>query len=104
MNKKILQNQLLINAKQGNANAQYLLGLTYYVQSDINEALKWLYEAAAQGIVEAQDFIMFNNQADDDSESMIMVDLFLKAADGELLAEYLLGLIYYQGQKISKWL
>jgi TPR repeat protein len=48
-------------AEQGNAAAQYNLGMCYYkglgVRQDYNEAMRWLRKAAEQGLAEAVQFI-----------------------------------------------
>jgi len=71
--KPIILPKLLVNAKKGEAKAQYLLGLMYYegweTGKDIQMALKWFKQAAEKGEVKAQ---------------------------------YLLGLIYYQGKEVKQ--
>ena len=111
MTQKIKQHQLLINAEQGDPKAQYLLGLTYYIQNEVDKGLIWLSEAVQQGIVEAYDFFLLNNQSHHESESMRIADLFLKAEEGKMPAQYLLGLMYYEGKEMRanreialKWL
>ena len=46
-------------AKQGDASAQYLLGLMYLNEEgkDISEAIKWLEKAAEQGHVKAKEYL-----------------------------------------------
>lgn len=51
-------NQTQLLANQGNADDQYLLGLTYFegedVRQDYDEAFKWFTKAANQGNADAQ--------------------------------------------------
>lgn len=51
-------NALKKSAEQGDAKAQYNLGVCYYngngVEKDYQEAVKWYRKAAEQGIAEAQ--------------------------------------------------
>ena len=90
-------NELLIRAETGEAQAQYLLGLKYYqgeeVGKNINLALEWFYQAALQGVVEAQNLVfIIQNQA----------KLSKKAQEGNAQAQYLLGLMYYEGKEVEK--
>ena len=91
-------------AKQGNAKAQYNLGLMYRkgqgVPQDDAEAVGWWREAAGQGNAGAQNNlgVMYRNGhgvPQDDAEA---VGWWRKAAEqGDANAQYNLGLMYKNG-------
>jgi len=96
-------------AEQGNASAQYLLGVAYGngegVAKDQVEAVKWYRKAAEQGLAEAQYNI---GVAYDDGEGVAKdqveaVKWYRKAAEqGNAKAQFNLGLAYDLGEGVAK--
>ena len=82
-------------AEQGHAKAQYFLGHCYYygwsVDEDFAEAVKWYRKAAEQGHADAQGRLKTK-----------IVELFLKAQNGDADAQYRLGLARENGDGIAK--
>jgi TPR repeat protein len=96
-------------AEQGDATAQYSLGLMYYngkgVPKDDVEAVKWYRKAAEQGDATAQFYLGVMYAAgkgvpEDDVEA---VKWYRKAAEQEdARAQYMLGEIYEKGNGVLK--
>ena len=96
-------------ADQGDANAQYNLGLTYEkgwgVQQNYMEALRWYRRAANQGNATAQDNLgsMYANGQGVSQDYAKAVKLYRLAADqGDALGQSNLGLAYYWGQGVPQ--
>jgi len=88
-------------AKAGNADAQHLLGLMYYmgrgVQRDYKQAFAWHYKAALQGKADAQYVIgaMYYTGNAVPQDQKLAVTWFRKAAEqGHPDAQHALGLMY----------
>jgi TPR repeat protein len=88
-------------AKAGNADAQHLLGLMYYmgrgVQRDYRQAFAWHYKAAVQGKADAQYVIgaMYYTGNAVPQDHKLAVQWFRKAAEqGHPDAQHALGLMY----------
>jgi TPR repeat protein len=88
-------------AKAGNADAQHLLGLMYYmgrgVQRDYKQAFAWHYKAALQGKADAQYVIgaMYYTGNAVPQDHKLAVEWFRKAAEqGHPDAQHALGLMY----------
>jgi TPR repeat protein len=88
-------------AKAGNAEAQHLLGLMYYmgrgVQRDYKQAFAWHYKAAVQGKADAQYVIgaMYYTGNAVPQDQKLAVTWFRKAAEqGHPDAQHALGLMY----------
>jgi TPR repeat protein len=88
-------------AKAGNADAQHLLGLMYYmgrgVQRDYKQAFAWHYKAALQGKADAQYVIgaMYYQGNSVPQDQKLAVGWFRKAAEqGHPEAQHALGLMY----------
>jgi len=88
-------------AKAGNADAQHLLGLMYYmgrgVQRDYKQAFTWHYKAAQQGKADAQYVIgaMYYTGNAVPQDQKLAVQWFRKAAEqGHPDAQHALGLMY----------
>jgi TPR repeat protein len=88
-------------AQAGNADAQHLLGLMYYmgrgVQRDYKEAFAWHYKAAVQGKADAQYVIgaMYYTGNAVPLDQKMAVKWFRKAAEqGHAAAQHALGLMY----------
>jgi TPR repeat protein len=88
-------------AKAGNADAQHLLGLMYYmgrgVQRDYKQAFAWHYKAAQQGKADAQYVIgaMYYTGNAVPQDHQLAVQWFRKAAEqGHPDAQHALGLMY----------
>jgi TPR repeat protein len=88
-------------AKDGNADAQHLLGLMYYmgrgVQRDYRQAFSWHYKAALQGKADAQYVIgaMYYTGNSVPQDQKLAVTWFRKAAEqGHAEAQHALGLMY----------
>jgi hypothetical protein len=99
-----------LSAEQGNANAQFHLGVMYRhgegVIQDYKEAVKWYIKAAEQGNATAQynlGFMYKNGKAllpQDDKEA---VKWYTKAAEGgDALAQVNLGVMYAKGRGVLK--
>ncbi|HLA36203.1 MAG TPA: tetratricopeptide repeat protein [Rhodocyclaceae bacterium] len=98
-------------ANEGNAQAQYRLGILYYhgkgAPEDENLAIYWWKKAAAQGNSEAMFHIanayLFNPKAekmvsDPDREAAIW--FFQAASAGHAEAQYYLGLLFLAGKGV----
>jgi TPR repeat protein len=88
-------------ARSGNADAQHLLGLMYYmgrgVQRDYKQAFSWHYKAAQQGKADAQYVIgaMYYTGNAVPLDQKLAVTWFRKAAEqGHPDAQHALGLMY----------
>jgi TPR repeat protein len=88
-------------ARSGNADAQHLLGLMYYmgrgVQRDYKQAFAWHYKAAMQGKADAQYVIgaMYYTGNAVPQDQKLAVTWFRKAAEqGHPDAQHALGLMY----------
>jgi TPR repeat protein len=88
-------------AKSGNADAEHLLGLMYYmgrgVQRDYKQAFAWHYKAALQGKADAQYVIgaMYYTGNAVPLDQKLAVTWFRKAAEqGHADAQHALGLMY----------
>jgi TPR repeat protein len=88
-------------AEAGNADAQHLLGLMYYmgrgVQRDYRQAFSWHYKAALQGKADAQYVIgaMYYTGNAVPQDHKLAVEWFRKAAEqGHPDAQHALGLMY----------
>lgn len=88
-------------ARSGNADAQHLLGLMYYmgrgVQRDYRQAFSWHYKAALQGKADAQYVIgaMYYTGNSVPQDHKLAVQWFRKAAEqGHPDAQHALGLMY----------
>jgi len=88
-------------AKAGNADAEHLLGLMYYmgrgVQRDYKQAFAWHYKAALQGKADAQYVIgaMYYTGNAVPQDQKLAVTWFRKAAEqGHPDAQHALGLMY----------
>ena len=98
-------------AKQGNANAQYNLGIMYNngrgVPQDFAEAVKWYRKAAEQGMAEAQVNLgvmyMYYNGHGVPQDLAEAVKWNRKAAEqGDAGAQYNLGVMYDNGQGVPQ--
>jgi TPR repeat protein len=96
-------------AKQGNASAQYNLGIEYQrgrgVPQDYAQAVKWYRLAAEQGYAAAQSTlgVMYTNGRgvpQDDAEAVKWYRL--AAEQGYASAQYNLGLMYAKGQGVPQ--
>ncbi len=93
-------------ADQGNANAQFSLGIMYSnglgVPQDYAEAVKWSRKAAEQGDAKAQYNlgIMYRNGEGVPQDYASALQWYRKAAEqGHAKAQFSLGLMYYIGQE-----
>ncbi len=96
-------------AKQGNANAQFFLGLMYRkghgVPQDYAEAMKWYRKAAEQGDAGAQYNlgVMYRNGLGVTQDYAEAVKWYRKAAEqGDAEAQLSLGLAYGLGQGVPQ--
>ena len=94
-------------AEQGNAEAQYLLGVMYGsgdgVPQDYKEAVKWYRKAAEQGNAEAQYSLglMYATERGVPQDYKEAAKWFRKAAEqGNAEAQYLLGAMYVRGEGV----
>ena len=96
-------------ANQGNADAQYNLGIMYEngngVPQDYAEAVTWFRKAADQGNTKAQYGlgVMYENGNGVPQDYAEAVKWFRKAAEqGDANAQYNLGVVYYNGQGVPQ--
>ncbi len=96
-------------AEQGDAVAQYNLGLMYYkglgVPQDYKEAVKWYRLAAEQGDADAQNNLgaMYQDGSGVPQDYAEAVKWYRLAAEqGIAKAQYTLGGIYYSGQGVPQ--
>ena len=96
-------------AEQGNANAQFFLGVMYDkgqgVRQDLREAARWFRKAAEQGHAEAQFNLgaMYDNGQGVPQDDAEAVKWFRKAAEqGLAVAQYDLGVMYDNGQGVPQ--
>ena len=96
-------------AKQGDTDAQYLLGLCYEngrgVPQDYNEAVKWYRKAAEQGDDEAQIYLgyCYENGMGVAQDYIQAFKWYSKAAEqGEAMAQNNLGIYYMNGWSVSQ--
>ena len=84
-------------AEQGDAEAQYNLGIRYLDGGDHSEAFKWLMKAANKGHVDAQ-YALAGLYKDEQER----LKWYLKAAEnGHIKAQYALGTHYYNNGSID---
>ena len=102
-------NALKKSAEQGEAKAQYNLGVCYYngngVEKDYQEAVKWYRKAAEQGIAEAQCDLggCYYNGDGVAKYHQEAVKWWRKAAEqGDATAQFNLGLCYDYGNGIPR--
>ena len=96
-------------AEQGDADAQFDLGLAYYsgqgVPQDDKEAVKWFRKVAEQGNAKAQSNlgVMYDTGQGVPQDYKEAVKWYRKAAEqGDAPAQYNLGLMYEYGQGVPK--
>ena len=95
-----------ISAKQGNASAQYCLGVTIYnLQKNPNQAKKWFEKSAEQGNADAQVAIgamyaLGIGVQQDFSEAAKWIQK--SAKQGNAMGQYRLGLLYSHGSGVKK--
>ena len=97
-------------AAQGDAEAQYQLGLDYYkgysgVPLDFTESAKWFRKAAEQGHAEAQGYLgdCYNYGKGVSVNEKEAVKWYHKAAvQGLSMAQYELGICYAEGRGVRK--
>ena len=96
-------------AEQGNADAQYIFGLIYYVGEDVAqnyvEAVKWFRRAAEQGHAEAQYFLGWAyHEGDGVAQNYAeAAKWYRRSADqGDADAQNHLGLLYDSGEGLPQ--
>lgn len=100
---------LLKSAKQGEARAQYMLGLLYsegrgVVKDDV-ESARWYTNAARQGYADAQynlalDYLAGRGVSKNDTQAVSLLNE--AAQQGHPSAQFNLGLLYSEGRGIAK--
>ena len=97
-------------AKQGDARAQYSLGVCYYdgygVAYDFVEAVKWFRKAAEQGDARAQFMlgVYHGNSYGVAYDLVAAVKWYRKAAEqGDADGQFNVGVCYYQGNGVEKY-
>ena len=102
-------NALKKSAEQGDAKAQYNLGVCYYngngVEKDYQEAVKWWRKAAEQGDAKAQYNlgVCYSNGDGVEKDYQEAVKWYRKAAEqGIAVAQFNLGLCYDYGNGIPR--
>ncbi len=105
-----LPSELLSSANDGNATAQYIVGVAYHagmnnVPQDDKKAVEWLTKSANQGFPEAQVMLatcFFKGQgvAKDDKKA---IEWASKAAvQGQVEAQGIMGAAYFDGKGVTK--
>ena len=101
--------RFITKAKQGDAKAQFYLGVCYYngegVEKDLTEAVKWYRKAAEQGLAEAQCNLGVCYDYGEGVEKDITeaVKWYRKAAEqGDARAQCNLGVCYAKGEGVEK--
>ena len=96
-------------AEQGNAKAQYNLGLMYKeglgVPKDYTVAMKWYRKAAEQGLADSQYNlgVMYHEGEGVPQDSTEAVKWFRDAAEqGYAKAQYNLGVMYHEGEGVPQ--
>ena len=96
-------------AKQGNAEAQYNLGVCYEygegVENDMKEAVKWYRKAAEQGFTDALNNLgaCYANGNGVENDMKEAVKWFRKAAEqNDAVAQFNLGVSYEKGDGVEK--
>ena len=95
-------------ADQGDARAQYNLGLMYRNENDIQnnvEAVKWYRKAAEQGVLRSQYSLglMYYNGVGVKQDYVEATKWYRKAADkGYAMAQFNLGLMYRDGEGVKQ--
>ncbi len=96
--------RFLIAADQGNADAQYNLGVLYYkgygVEQNYEEAMKWYLKAANQGYASAQYAIgrLYEKSQGVEQNYEEAMKWYLKAANqGHAAAQCAIALLYEKG-------
>ena len=96
-------------AAQGDAEAQFILGLKYTsgegVPQDHSEAVKWYRKAAEQGLANAQynlGFKYYNGEGVPQDHSEAVKWWALAAAQGDAEAQYILGIMYSKGEGVPQ--
>jgi uncharacterized protein len=90
-------------AKQGNSDAQTVLGQSYYKKRDYLNTVKWYTRAATQGHVYAQLFLGRMYEEGDGiprDYKMAMMSYKLAAMQGYADAQFFVGAMYFQGKGV----
>ena len=106
---KSIINKWLQAAEQGNASAQYNLGVVFQkgqgVEQDYKKAAEWYLKAAEQGKAQAQFWLgfLYQNGMGVTKDYGNAFCWYLKAAEqGNVNAQSFLGALYYHGKGIAK--
>ncbi|MBN69894.1 MAG: hypothetical protein CME32_11530 [Gimesia sp.] len=101
--------ELLKAAEQGDAGAQYKIGLVYYlgegVGKDHAQALEWFLKSAKQGDIKSQHYLgrMYYLGQGSKKDYSQAFEWFRKAAEqGNPRAQYSLSIMYEQGQGVER--
>lgn len=96
-------------AEQGDATAQYELGIRYYngydVKKDYKESVRWLHEAAKQGHAKAQNYlgVCYQHGQGTKKDFKEAVRWYHEAAmQGNVYAQNNLGVCYYNGLGVKQ--
>lgn len=98
------ENRLLPQAKQGDANAQFRLGLSYLRFEDVETGSLWLRKAAEQGCFGAQLCLGIMDVRDDDWEGRVQAARWFPAAmqNDDPEAMRYLGIMYALGSGVPQ--
>ena len=104
--------ELKQKAEEGDADAQYLLGVCYIrgnnVKRNPNEAVKWFYKSAEQGYIKAQHYLnycyhyIYGLVLRYHETLKDIKELKQEAEEGDADAQCFLGLHYYFGYKVER--
>ena len=101
-------NIFITNAREGDADAEYNLGLMYArgqgVPKDYDAALSWFQKAHEKGHKGAMYFLgkMYATGVGVQKDSRMAERLFLKCADEDVRAQYEIGLLYFKNEDIPR--
>ncbi len=98
-------NDILKFAQDGNATAQFVLGLYFFDNGESEEAMRWLTKAAEQNYAKAQIFLgdCFQYGEETEADEFKAFELYSKAAEtGDVEAQFILGFCYQSGIGVTK--
>jgi hypothetical protein len=101
--------KLKYDAKHGNTDSQYALGVKYYtgegVRQDTGEAIEWFEKAGNSGFIQAQaalGYIYCSGEGASKNGKKAARWLKLAADKGDASSQYYLGTLYEMGEGVAK--
>lgn len=106
---KKIEDPIEVNAKQGDANSQYLMGATYFngygKAKDYKKAFEWYQKAANQGLASSQNNLgfMYGNGLGVRQDYKKAFEWYQKAANqGDIDGQNNLGRVYLKGNGVRQ--